>query len=108
MSSASARRLLLFPTPPDRLVDERDRPYFLWDVEDVDLAGFRARIHTGEDHIRAYWIAKLMRQAKPDDVFSFVSPREVGALWGGIERHLGQSRPFWVWLLLRWKVDGIR
>jgi hypothetical protein len=43
-----------------------------------------------------------MRQAKPDDVFSFVALREIEDQWDSIERYLGHSREFWRWLLERW------
>ena len=47
-----------------------------------------------------------MRQAKPDDVFSFVSLAEIRALWPVIENRLGRTRRFWTWLLGQWGVIG--
>jgi len=44
--------------------------------------------------VRAYLVGKLMRQAKPDDVFAFVSPRTIRDLWPRLERYLGQTRRF--------------
>ena len=93
---------VLNPTPPDRLVDARGRPYFLWDME-TTLDEFRTML-AGEDRaVRAYLIAKLMRQAKPDDVFQFVTPEEIRRDWPGIERHLGRSHEFWTWILGEWR-----
>ena len=89
----------LAPTPPDRLTDAFGRPYFLWD-DDMSLEAFRTKLRDPE--IRAYFIGKLMRQAKPDDVFSFVTLREIETQWDLIERYLGRSREFWRWLLDRW------
>jgi hypothetical protein len=93
----------LCPTPPDRLVDERSRPYFLWDV-DLTIDEFRERLRTGTREDRAYWTGKLMRQAKPDDVFSFVGLADIENLWCDLERYLGKSRAFWVWILGKWGV----
>jgi len=91
---------LLAPTPPERMVDREGRPYFLWDVE-VTLDGFRRLIRDADPDVRAYWTGKLLRQAKPDDVFSFVTRSEIAALWPRLERYLGRQRPFWSWLLER-------
>lgn len=91
----------LNPTPPDRLCDAQGRPYFLWDV-DTTLEEFRQALATASLPVRANLIGKLMRQAKPDDVFSFVTAHDIAASWGDLERYLGQSRAFWTWLLRRW------
>lgn len=62
----------LNPTPPGRLVDATGRPYFLWDT-DQTLDAFVRILGDADPDVRAYAIAKLMRQARPDDVFSFVT-----------------------------------
>lgn len=46
-----------------------------------------------------------MRQAKPDDVFSFVTVGEIRDLWDDLVRYLGRSRPMWQWLLDVWAKD---
>jgi len=91
----------LNPTPDARLVDERDRPYFLWDT-DLTRSGFERVLREGSDVQRAHMIAKLMRQAKPDDVFTFVSLARIRADWSRIEPALGNAREFWAWLLDEW------
>lgn len=95
----------LFPTAPDKLVDQAGRPYFLWDTE-LTLDQFRTKLADTDPIVRAYFIAKLMRQAKPDDVFTFVSPGEILANWPALTRHLGQSLAFWTWLFETWKAQG--
>ena len=99
----------LAPTPPEHLVDARGRPYFLWD-EDMTLEVFRDRLRDPDPDVRAYFLGKLMRQAKPDDVFSFVTRSEIEAQLSTVERYLGRTRAFWIWLLERWRVpaDGDR
>jgi hypothetical protein len=94
---------LLNPTPPERLLDKQGRPYFLWDCK-LTLDEFLAALRTGDLESRAYLIAKLMRQAKPDDVFQFTTTGEIASLWSAISRFLGKSRGFWVWLLSEWGV----
>ncbi len=92
---------LLNPTPADRLCDAKGRPYFLWDVE-IDLARFRALIVDVDVSVRAHMIAKLMRQAKPDDVFEFVTVADIVRDWPVIRPQLGKREEFWSWLLHRW------
>lgn len=43
-----------------------------------------------------------MRQAKPDDVFSFVGEADIRELWDDVVPYLGRTRPFWEWLLSAW------
>ena len=93
---------LLAPTPADRLVDAKGRPYFLWD-EDLTLEAFRAQLAHADPEVRAYYLGKLMRQAKPDDVFTFVKLAEITALFPLVTRYLGHTRDFWTWLLGCWK-----
>lgn len=91
----------LNPTPMHRLVDERGRPYFLWD-SDMTIDAFRERLASDDDDVRAYYIGKLMRQAKPDDVFTFVDARAIRSLWPRILPHLGNRREMWEWLFENW------
>jgi hypothetical protein len=97
---------ILNPTSPDRMVDSSGRPYFLWDL-DMTLGEFRERLRSSELQVRGYLVGKLMRQAKPDDVFLFVSPREIAALWPVLRPFLGTTAEFWAWLLGEWQEMGI-
>ena len=94
---------VLNPTPRERLVDGAGRPYFLWDC-DMTLARFEELLRTGDRETRAYLIGKLMRQAKPDDVFTFVKLDEIREVWPRLQRDLGRERSFWEWLLRTWGV----
>lgn len=84
------------------MLDREGRPYFLWDCE-LTLDDFLLVLHDQNPVVRAYWIGKLMRQAKPDDVFQFVTVEEIEAHWTLLERYLGKSREFWTWLLATWR-----
>lgn len=94
---------ILCPTPAHRLVDAAGRPYFLWD-SDMTLDRFRELLRTGDRTTRAWLVGKLMRQAKPDDVFTFVRLDAIADLWPELQRHLGRTLPFWTWLLRVWEV----
>jgi hypothetical protein len=93
---------MLNPTPLDRRLDSRGRPYFLWDVDWTDER-FRQELAAADDDLRVELVAKLMRQAKPDDVFEYVPLSEVHRLWDRVVPRLGAQRPFWVWLIERWR-----
>jgi hypothetical protein len=93
---------VLNPTPPERLVDGQDRPYFLWDM-DLTLREFQRLLREGDEPTRRWLTAKLMRQAKPDDVFTFVSEDQIRRDWPHISSQLGRTRPFWTWLLAQWE-----
>jgi hypothetical protein len=99
---ASYPSAVLNPTPNSRLVNAQGQPYFLGD-QDMTLDTFVARLRDEDLDRRAYYIGKLMRQAKPDDVFTFVTKSEIEALWPRLERYLGNSRPFWVWAFDAWR-----
>lgn len=95
----------LAPTPPDRLLDEAGRPYFLWDT-DTTVDRFRALLAAPDPAVRAYWLGKLMRQAKPDDVFTFVEAQTIAAHWDAILPYLGETRAFWAWLFDQLEATG--
>jgi hypothetical protein len=96
---------MLNPTPPGRLLDAHGRPYFLWDT-DMTLEAFREGLASPDPAVRAYLLAKLMRQAKPDDVFQFVPLSDLRSSWEAVEPHLGKTRAFWRWLLDAWGEPG--
>ena len=96
---------MLNPTSPELLVDKEGHPYFLWDST-MTLAEFREALRDPDPEVRSYLIGRLMRQAKPDDVFSFVSAREIRDLWPRLERYLGKKREFWSWLFEAWEARG--
>ncbi len=90
--------LLIAPTPPERLLDSAGRPYFLWDT-DTSVERFEALLASPDPEVRAYWLGKMMRQAKPDDVFTFVGAQTIADHWARVLPYLGQKRAFWTWLL---------
>ena len=68
----------------------------------MTLDDFVRRLRESTREGRAYLVGKLMRQAKPDDVFTFVALEEIVDLWPALERYLGRQRAFWRWLLDFW------
>jgi hypothetical protein len=74
------------------------RPYFLW-WTGATVGDLRAHLASPDLETRAYWMAALLREANTRDVWSFVGPREVRALWPRLVPYLGRSRAMWAFLL---------
>ena len=89
---------MLNMTPVDRMVDPRGRPYFLWD-QSITLEEFKALLQDEDPEVRAYMMGKLMRQARPDDVFQFVTLDCICEHFSRLKRYLGDKLEFWTWLL---------
>ena len=96
--------MALNPTDDRNLADGQGRPYFLWDTA-MTLEEFRSRLADPDPRISGYLHGKLMRQAKPDDVFLFTTRDRIRDVWPHLDRHLGRSRDFWRWILERWDED---
>ncbi len=84
----------------------RDRPYFLWDVE-ITEAQLRERLHHADADTRAQWQARIMREARFDEVWQYLTLDEILANWEPIKRHLGRRRAIWEFLLRGWREDGL-
>ncbi len=96
---------MLNRTSPEKMVDSQGRPYFLWDC-DMTLAELRERLADPDPEVRAYHLGKVMRQARPDDVFTFASPARIRELWPRLLRYLGRTRDFWTWIFDTWEAQG--
>ena len=83
-------------------------PYFLWSDDD-QVTGEQLRVLLASDNpqVRCLWAARVMREARFDDVWGFLTLDAVLRDWPLIERHLGRARPFWQWLLNGWREDGV-
>src|SRR5262245_53328317 len=88
------------------LNDPEAIPYFLWD-EPMTVAEFRRRLSSGSDAEQIRLLAKLMREARDTDVWEFTSPAEVWKKWPALDHRLGRRRPFWEFLLGRWREEGL-
>jgi hypothetical protein len=88
-------------------LDDLDaRPYFLWDQE-ITYRELRQKLQAADPDERALWMARVMREARYQDVWRLLRLRDVLALLPRIERHLGRMRAFWLWLIEGWRSDGL-
>jgi len=94
-------RQLVRPT----LDDDEAVPYFLWDRQ-VTVGELRTVLSDGSHPQRMPLLRALVREARPDDVWSFVTPELVAREWDDIKPGLGRRRAFWEWLLGAWRDHG--
>ena len=57
--------------------------------------------------IRAQWQTCVLREARYEDVWGYVTLDDVLRDWDHIERHLGRRRAFWRYLLDGWRKDRL-
>jgi len=81
-------------------------PYFLWD-DPMTVAELRSRLEAASRPERVRLLGKILREARDPDVWRFTTLEEVGELWAELQRHLGRRRPFWQFLLGRWRELGL-
>lgn len=91
------RRPVLPPTS-DRLLDDEERPYFLW-WSDCTIGELKRHLQSADPEERAYWLGALLREANTRDVWVFTTPDAIRSLWPRLIRHLGRTREMWAWLL---------
>jgi hypothetical protein len=82
------------------------RPGFLWD-HDVTVAEVRAALADPSDPRRSRFLARLLREERPDEVWRWVTPAEVAQELPALEHLLGRQREFWRWLIAGWQEQGL-
>ena len=97
-------RMRTIPTPPERRDTAAGHAYFLWDT-DVSWAGFVARLRSADRAEADYWLARALRDARPDDVLLVATLEDIAAAWPRVHHRLGRKRAFWAWLLQRKGLD---
>jgi hypothetical protein len=88
------------------LDDPDARPYFVWD-EHITMRELRQKLASPVVEERALWMARVLREARYQDVWQLLRLSEVLAMWPLLDRHLGRTREFWNWLIEGWRSDGL-
>lgn len=84
----------------------KDRPYFLWDVP-ITESELRERLLDPDPDTRAQWQARIMREARFEEVWQYLRLADILENWPHIQRHLGRMRGYWEFLLNGWRDDGL-
>lgn len=80
-------------------------PYFLRD-EPMNVARLKERLRSASHPERVRLPAKILREARDTDVWSFTTPDEVLQLWQELRMRIGRRRSLWEFLLKRWQIEG--
>lgn len=80
-------------------------PSFLWN-EETTVRQLKAILDDPLNPLRALYTARVMREGRVADLWAFLSPRDVAALWPRVEPHLGKRRQFWRYLIDTWRQAG--
>ena len=81
-------------------------PDFLWDRQ-IDPERFRAVVNDADQPQHDAWLALLLREARPDEVWRWTTPDHVGEHLERIAPKLGRKRAFWLWLFEGWRRLGL-
>lgn len=81
-------------------------PPFLFD-RDISADAFRAEVNDAQAPHHDAWLALLLREARPDQVWAWTSPEHVAAHLDRIAPVLGRRRDFWLWLFDGWRGLGL-
>lgn len=65
----------------------------------MTLEAWVERLRSSDPRERTYWLARALRDAKPDDALEYASLDEIASDWTLLAPHLGEKRGFWAWLL---------
>jgi hypothetical protein len=82
------------------------QPEFIWDVE-ITFGELKRLLRHPDRKTRALWTARVMREARYQDVWSLLSLRDVVELYPDLRAHLGRARPMWDSLIEGWRADGL-
>jgi hypothetical protein len=80
-------------------------PYFTWD-NPMTVAQLRDRLARGSEPERLRLLSLILREARDTDVWRFTSRSEVVRLWPRLAPRLGRRRPFWAFLVRKWRELG--
>ncbi len=79
---------------------------FLWDRE-IPPDRFRQAVNDPTDPNHDAWLALLLREARPEVVWTWTTPQHVNACLDRLAPRLGRKRPFWLWLMAAWQDLGL-
>jgi len=81
-------------------------PYFLWDAP-MTVREIRSVLGGPGSAERTRLLARILREARDTDVWTFVAPAQVVAEWDEVAPFLGRRREFWRFLIDRWRAEGL-
>jgi len=83
-----------------------DRPNFLWD-EPLTRDDLKKLLAGRNEEERVYYAAKILREARFEEVWDYLSPTFLAAHWERLRRRLGRKKRFWEFLYATWRDHGL-
>lgn len=93
---------------PDALDLTKDNkvPYFMWDYR-YTIRQIRETLSSSDERQRLRMMAKILRDARYEDVWKFISVKDLLREREELMRRLGRQRDFWEFMYKRWVKQGI-
>ena len=86
--------------------DSADRPDFLWD-EPLSRDDLKKLLHGENQEERLYYAAKILREARFEEVWDYLSPAFLASHWEKLGRRLGRKKGFWEFFYTTWHRHGL-
>ena len=73
----------------------------------VPEAQLNAYLCSPDPQVRSQWQALVLREARYEEVWRYLTVADILTNWTRLERHLGAKRESWMLLLAGWREDGL-
>ena len=84
----------------------KDRPDFLWD-EPLSRDDLK-KVLAGQDETESlYYAAKILREARFEEVWEYLSPAFLASHWEKLRARLGRKKGFWKFFYTTWRAHGL-
>ncbi len=83
-----------------------DRPDFLWD-ELTTRSDLKQLLSGGDEEACLYYAAKILREARFEEVWEFFSPAFMASHWEKLRWRLGRKKKFWEFIYSTWQRHGL-
>lgn len=84
----------------------KERPDFLWD-EALSREELKEILQRGREEDRLYYAAKILREARFEEVWEYLTPIFVASRWGQLRPKLGRKKKFWEFFFTTWQKHGL-
>jgi len=83
-----------------------DRPDFLWD-ERLSRGDLKKILASQDEEESLYYAAKVLREARFEEVWEYLSPAFLASHWEKLRARLGRKKQFWEFLYTTWRAHGL-
>jgi hypothetical protein len=83
-----------------------EKPDFLWD-EPLSRQQLKQLLESGSEEQRVYYAAKILREARFEQVWEYLTPAFFDLYWDKLKTRLGRKKRFWQFLHDAWKSHGL-